>query len=87
MLDFFKFMKDSIFLMFDYLVGNVDKTPYEQRLAWFTLGGGTIFVACFLLMLLKLAPDRWSYRKTVLISLLSGVPLTILYFFIVYVCL
>lgn len=87
MLDFFKFMKDSIFLMFDYLVGNVDKTPYEQRLAWFTLGGGAIFVACFLLMLLKLAPDRWSYRKTVLISLLSGVPLTILYFFIVYVCL
>ena len=87
MLDFFKFLKDSIFLMFDYLVGNVDKTPYEQRLAWFTLGGGAIFVACFLLMLLKLAPDRWSYRKTVLISLLSGVPLTILYFFIVYVCL
>ena len=87
MLDFFKFMKDSIFLMFDYLVGNVDKTPYEQRLARFTLGGGAIFVACFLLMLLKLAPDRWSYRKTVLISLLSGVPLTILYFFIVYVCL
>ena len=87
MLDFFKFLKDSIFLMFDYLVGNVDKTPYEQRLAWFTLGGGAIFVACFLLMLLKLAPDRWSYRKTVLISLLLGVPLTILYFFIVYVCL
>ena len=87
MLDFFKFMKDSIFLMFDYLVGNVDKTSYEQRLAWFTLGGGAIFAACFLLMLLKLAPDRWSYRKTVLISLLSGVPLTILYFFIVYVCL
>lgn len=87
MLDFFKFLRDSIFLMFDYLVGNVDKTPYEQRLAWFTLGGGAIFVACFLLMLLKLAPDRWSYRKTVLISLLSGVPLTILYFFIVYVCL
>ena len=87
MLHFLKFILQCISLALDYLVGSVDKTPYEQRLAWFTLGGEAIFVACFLLMLLKLAPDRWSYRKTVLISLLSGVPLTILYFFIVYVCL
>ena len=87
MLDFLKFILQCISLALDYLVGSVDKTPDEQRLAWFALGGVAVFVACFLLMLLKLAPDRWSHRKTVLLSLLSGVPFTVLYFFVVYLCL
>ena len=87
MLDFFKFMKDSIFLMFDYLVGNVDKTPFEQRMAVISLGAVAVFVFCFLLMLLKISPDQWSYRKTVFVSLLSGIPLTIIYFLVFYLCL
>ena len=87
MLAFFKFILQCISLALDYLVGGVDKTPDEQRLALFSLGGAVVFVACFLLMLLKIAPDVWSHRKAVLLSLLSGVPFTVLYFFVVYVCI
>lgn len=73
--------------MFDYLVGNVDKTPFEQQVAVISLGAVAVFVFCFLLMLLKISPDQWSYRKTVFVSLLSGIPLTIIYFLVFYLCL
>ena len=87
MLDFFKFIKDCVFLILDYLVGSVDKTPSEQRMALISLGAVAVFVVCFLLMLLKISPDQWSYRKTVFLSLLSGIPFTIIYFLVFYLCL
>ena len=87
MLDFFKFIRDCVFLMLDYLVGSVDKTPFEQQMAVISLGAVAVFVFCFLLMLLKISPDQWSYRKTVFLSLLSGIPFTIIYFLVFYLCL